>query len=96
MNDAWIHKINFEAPFSWDHLTQFVDLWLLIHNVQLQDEVEDSIVWKLMKNGQYSRTLAYKLQFLGVVHSDVNNIVWKAWAPPKVENHAWLSVQNSL
>jgi hypothetical protein len=44
MEEAWVHKINLEAPFSLDHLTQFLDLWLLLNNVHLQREVEDSIV----------------------------------------------------
>jgi hypothetical protein len=31
-----------------------------------------------------------------LVHFDMNSIVWKAWAPPKVKNHAWLALQYRL
>jgi hypothetical protein len=75
---------------------QFVDLWALINNAQLQDNVEDNIIWKLTENGLYSTASAYKMQFLGLVHSSMSAIVWKAWAPPKVKNHAWLALQNRL
>jgi hypothetical protein len=38
--------------------------------------------------------LAYKLQFLRFVHSSMYNIIWKAWAPLKIKNHAWIAYQN--
>jgi hypothetical protein len=95
-NDAWVNKINLEAAFSWAHLVQFVDLWTLINNIHLVENVEDSIVWKLTESGLYSAASAYKLQFLGIVLSNLNTLVWKAWATPKAKNHAWLALQNRL
>jgi hypothetical protein len=83
-----------EGPFSEIHLSQFIELWILINNVHLQLDVEDSIIWKLTANGQYSEASAYKLQFLGLVHSEMNTIIWKAWATPKAKHHAWLAYQN--
>jgi hypothetical protein len=40
--------------------------------------------------------LAYKMQFLGLVHSSKYKIIWKAWAPPKVKYHALLACQIKL
>jgi hypothetical protein len=80
-DDEWIRKLSGEAALSIEHLTQFV---------QLDEHVEDDIVWKLTGNGQYSAASAYKLQFLGLIESSMYKFVWKAWAPPKVKNHAWL------
>jgi hypothetical protein len=81
---------------SMEQLSQFVQLWALIQNVHLDEHVEDEIAWKLTGNEQYSAASAYKLQFLGLVESCMYKLVWKAWAPPKVKNHAWLALQNRL
>jgi hypothetical protein len=64
--------------------------------VHLREEVEDEISWKHTTNGQYSTASAYKFQFLGLVESSMNKLIWKVWAPPKVKNHAWLALQNRL
>jgi hypothetical protein len=32
--DAWLGKIDLEHTFTIEHLTQFIDLWGLIDNVQ--------------------------------------------------------------
>jgi hypothetical protein len=77
-------------------MVQFVALWTLLNNMHLENDSEYSIVWKLTRNGQYFAASAYKLQFLGLVRSEMHAIVWKAWAPPKFKNHAWLALQNKL
>jgi hypothetical protein len=62
----------------------------------LDEAVDDTIVWKHTKNGVYSVASAYKLQFLGLVLSDMNALVWKVWATPKAKNNTWLALQNRL
>jgi hypothetical protein len=96
VNGTWIANIIIGNTFSEVHLAQFIELWLLVNDVQLHTGVEDSIVWKLTANGQYSAASAYKLQFLGLVQSAMNTIMWKAWATPKAKHHAWLAFQNRL
>jgi hypothetical protein len=56
-----VHKINLEANFTLEHLTQFINIWILHQSVSLVDDVDDSIHWKLTINGQYSAASAYKL-----------------------------------
>jgi hypothetical protein len=94
--DAWIRKVNLEAIFTLKHLAQFVELWSLTNNVLLEEDVEDDIVWKFANNGQYSAASAYELQIHGLVYSDMDTVVWKAWASPKVKHHAWIALQNRL
>jgi hypothetical protein len=94
--DAWVQKLNLEANFTFEHLSQFIDLWVLLQSETLNDYVEDSIHWKLTTNGQYSAASAYELQFFGLVHSSVNTTIWKTWAPLKVKHHAWLVYQGRL
>jgi hypothetical protein len=38
-----------------------------------------------MESGTYSASSAYKLQFLGLVLSNMNTLIWKAWATPKAK-----------
>jgi hypothetical protein len=35
-------------------MEQFVDLWVQLQHLHLDDEVDDSISWTLMEDGQYS------------------------------------------
>jgi hypothetical protein len=72
-----------EQHFSLERLSQFVELWGLIDNFHLDENVDDGIVWRLTSDGQYSTKSAYDIQFLGFATS-LNKSVWKAWAPPKV------------
>jgi hypothetical protein len=46
-NNAWVSKVDLGADFSMEHLTQFVALWCLLHTVDLNEDVEDTITWKL-------------------------------------------------
>jgi hypothetical protein len=62
-DNEWIMKLSTEVIISIKHLIQFVQLWVLTQDVQLNDEVEDNITWKLTSNGEYSAVSAYKLQF---------------------------------
>jgi hypothetical protein len=95
-DDERIKKLAIDATSSIDHLSQFVHLWVSIQRVQIRVDVEDDISWKLTGNGQYSAAFAYKLQFLGLVESSLNSLVWKVWATPKAKNHAWLALQKRL
>jgi hypothetical protein len=93
---SWVRNISLETPLSPTHISQFVELWSLVHNVQLNEEDEDDITWNLMDNGQYSASSVYEAQFFGLVYSDMYTLVWKAWATPKAKHHAWLALQDHL
>jgi hypothetical protein len=95
-DDAWISKITLDNSFTEEHLSQFVDLWALISNVNLDPEVEDDISWKLTPNGQYTTKSAYELHFIGSTISPMYKTIWKAWAPPKVKFFAWLVNQGRI
>ena len=41
-------------------------------------------------------SFAYKAQFLGLVLSSMDQMVWKAWAPPKAKFFAWLAIQDRI
>ena len=74
------------------HIRQFVELWLLISDFPLEEHAEDEITSehaedestsKHATDGQYSAAAAYSAQFLRMVHSPMDHMVWKAWHHPR-------------
>jgi mannosylglycoprotein endo-beta-mannosidase len=96
LGDAWIGKITMDETFTLVHLHQFVELWSLLDQVHLQENVEDTISWNLTTSGEYTAKSAYEFQFVGLNPSRVFMKVWRAWAPPKVKFFAWLAIQNRI
>lgn len=62
MENAWIAKIKLTPEFSWDQIHEFVVLWSLIYDFQLDSLVEDDILWKHIVSGHYSAASTYKAQ----------------------------------
>ena len=44
--DAWVRKIIMNDIFSMKHSQQFINLWLLLRDVHLNEDVEDDITWR--------------------------------------------------
>jgi hypothetical protein len=51
-DDAWIRKVTLDENFTMTHASQFVDLWVTLREVQLHENIDDDIVWKLSVNCQ--------------------------------------------
>ena len=94
--NAWILKIKHDTAISVNHISEFFNLWMLVHDFHLDDQAEDNIIWKHASNGIYTASTAYKAQFLGLTLSPMDRMVWKAWAPPKVKFFAWLALQDRI
>lgn len=95
-NNDWILKINPSTTVSIEHIRQFFTLWMLLHNFHLDELSEDSIIWKHTADGCYTAASAYQAQFLGLVLSPMEHMIWKAWAPPKAKFFAWLATQDRI
>lgn len=95
-NDAWIGMIKMLTTFTMDHVRQFILVWTCLGEVHLEEVAEDTIIWKHTTNEEYTTTLVYHAQILGMICSSMNITVWKAWAPPKVKFFACLAIQNSI
>ena len=54
MSDEWINKIDISAGLYVKHITEFFSLWDLLSEVHLNNEVSDTILWKLIASGSYS------------------------------------------
>ena len=44
--DAWVRKIIMDDIFSMEHAQQFLNLWLLLRDVHLNEDVKDDITWR--------------------------------------------------
>jgi hypothetical protein len=94
--EAWIDKIDLQCGFTMDHFLQFVDLWTLLDTILLNPDSNDEITWKLTQDGNYTTKSAYEMQWFGLIYSPLDNMVWKAWAPPKTKFFAWLVNKNRI
>lgn len=82
--------------FIVEHLAEFVTLWNLLRNSELQPSQEDRITWKLIAHGEYTTSSAYKAQFIGCSSALRIASIWKAWAPLNCKFFAWLILQNRV
>ena len=95
-DNFWINHLNLQQGFEVAHIHEFVTLWDLTANTHLDLDTPDSIQWKFTTDGKYSASSAYKMQFEGLTHTNLNASVWKVWAPPKCKFFAWLVLQNRI
>uniref|UniRef100_A0A8R7QZD5 Reverse transcriptase zinc-binding domain-containing protein n=1 Tax=Triticum urartu TaxID=4572 RepID=A0A8R7QZD5_TRIUA len=94
--NAWILKISHNIVVSAAHIRQLFTLWMLVHDLHLDTQADNDIIWKHVNNGIYSAATAYKAQFLGLTLSPMDFMIWKAWAPPKIKLFAWLAIQDRI
>jgi hypothetical protein len=71
-------------------IMEFIQLWDILYDFQLQSEVEDSHIWRLAVSGQYSAKSAYDSLFMGATLFKPWERIWKSWAPPKCWLFLWL------
>jgi hypothetical protein len=64
-NKNWIHDIKPKQGLNIHQLQEIVALWCMAQNVELQSCQENKITLKLIANGEYTTTSAYKAQLLG-------------------------------
>jgi hypothetical protein len=77
-------------------LIEFIKLWLLLKNLCLRDEVNDSIVWKWTPSGEFSMASAYSIQFQGSHPPFHSGKLWKAKAEPKVKFFGWTAMHQKI
>jgi len=62
-NNRWIDHIY--PPNSHVEVSEFVDLWEVIKDTKLINNVEDDIRWRWTESGEYTTKSASKIQFQG-------------------------------
>lgn len=69
----------------------YLVLWDLLQEDELQVGVEDRQVFRLAADGKYSAKLVYEFFFIGSIQFEPANIIWKLWAPAKCKFFLWLA-----
>ncbi|KAM0913631.1 hypothetical protein ACQ4PT_012055 [Festuca glaucescens] len=89
--NKWIG--HFKVGLTTAAIRQFTELWNLMRDVNLQQGVPDSLIWKWTADGTYTASSAYAMQFIGAIRPAFAPLIWRADAPPKCKFFAWLAVQ---
>ena len=72
----WIANLRIDN-FTVEHISQFVNLWNLTHDIALTPGTEDTITWTLSATGVYSAKSAYEAQFFGSTPCPFMSVVWE-------------------
>jgi len=93
-NRAWISDI--QGALTFGVVVDYLHLWDLLMDFQLQPEVEDRHFWRLSSNGQYwlSWNTKVSFSFLGSTLFGPCERIWKSRAPPKCRFIVWLVPHN--
>jgi hypothetical protein len=89
-NHAWTADI--QGVVTIEIIVEYIQLWELLLDIQLQPEVEDTHFWRLSANGKYSAKSGYDHLFMGATLFKPCERIWKSWAPPKCRFFLWLAV----
>ncbi|GJN16450.1 hypothetical protein PR202_gb03439 [Eleusine coracana subsp. coracana] len=89
---AWVRDIHGVATI--EVIFEFLHLWDLITQVNLQPEAPDVHIWHLTSSGKYSAQLAYEALFQGSTLFSLWERIWKTWAPNKCKFFMWLVTHN--
>ena len=61
-----------------------------------RDGTQDTIRWNQDAKGQYTARSAYAMQFQGRLRSNMDDLVWKTWAPGNIKFFTWLLLMDRL
>lgn len=71
-------------------IREYITLWSLLQDIQLDPVVDDTILWTASSSGSYSASSAYQLQFAGATIPFLATKVWGTKAEPKCKLFMWL------
>jgi hypothetical protein len=93
-DNNWIRAIR--HIFTREELLEYVKLWELLSSVNLNNVVNDSVVWRWRADGTYSTASAYKIQFQGSLPSFQVGNMWKIKIEPKVKVFCWATMHQRI
>lgn len=91
-NEKWVEDI--QGDISVEALLEFLEVWDLLMEVDLQEGIPDRHIWRFSNSGEYSAKSAYEILFQGAVYFGPAQRIWKSHAPPKCRFFMWLAAHN--
>jgi len=86
-NRTWVSDIR--GALTVQVLIEYINLWELLSNVELQPDVEDTHIWTFSTTGQYTTKSAYEALFIGAIQFGPWERIWPSWAPSKCKFFLW-------
>jgi hypothetical protein len=77
-------------------LCQYLLVWRLLSNVELDPLASDRFVWKWSLDGKYSASFAYRAFFVGAASLPGPREVWRVKAPLRVKFFFWLVLHDYI
>ena len=87
-DDKWIEDLH--GDISVEALMEYLYVWDLVQEVELQPETPDRHIWRISPTGVYTARSAYDALFQGAVLFEPFERIWKSWAPSKCRFFMWL------
>jgi len=92
VDENWVADI--QGEISLEALWEYLDLWDILTEVELQEGNTDKHIWRLSGSGVYTAKSAYDALFEGAISFAPYERIWKSWAPPKCRFFMWLAAHN--
>ncbi|CAN6343306.1 unnamed protein product [Urochloa humidicola] len=93
-NRAWTQDI--AGVLTIQTIEQYLNLWPVMRDVQLQQGREDVLSWRWCPSATYLARSAYRAFFLGSARFPAAKHIWNAWAPLKVKFFVWLAANRRI
>jgi len=82
VDENWVADI--QGEISLEALWEYLDLWDILTEVELQEGNTDKHIWRLSGSGVYTAKSAYDALFEGAISFAPYERIWKSWAPLSV------------
>jgi hypothetical protein len=86
--NAWVRDI--QGTIGITEIGQYLMLWRQIEHLTLSEQL-DKLIWKWTLNGLYSAQSAYLATFQVSTSCNSWRLIWKTWAPSRVNFFHWLT-----
>ena len=88
----WISDI--KGALNMQVLIEYLHLWDLLSNIELQAGVDDTHIWRFSTSRVYSTKSTYEALFIGATQFGSWERIWKSWAPGKCKFFMWTMAHN--
>jgi hypothetical protein len=88
----WVDDIR--SSLQAQALLEFLLVWDILQEVQLNPDVPDHHCWTSSNSGTYSAKSAYGRFCMGAIQFEPAGRIWKSWAPPRCNFFLWLASLN--
>lgn len=84
----WIRAIN--GGLSIPAIVEYLTLWDSLEPIVLNDQL-DATIWRWTPSGSFTVKSAYTMLYKGAIQFSGQKLIWKTWAPLKVNIFLWLA-----